>query len=643
MKKIGLGIVLGAFGITKSLNNLKDDGATISINWSNNKGEKKLFKIDDIERQNGNQKILSKTLLQKFIRTSRKKPSWSCCRSNPYSKCYRRCEHESGDASCVRPVCGNCVRSGDVSCVRTGDANYVRTGDANCVRTGDANCVRSGDANCVRSGDASLERSGYVSRGRSGDASIVRSGDVSRGRSGDASIVRSGNVSLRRSSDAIRCRSGDASLGRPGYTTYSRPGYANYGYGDRDTIYGRPGVATYGYRDGDTIIGRPGVASYGYGSRDASYGYGSRDAIYVKSVDKRCNYDSCNDCSVEKYKQPILITHRPVYGNKQCYKPICPTGRKVCVNNMRRENSCEDCYNKDYDKKEEKLSLNELSKLLKLKKDNHCKYNNQQKCANKYRKQNSMSKYLNKKDSNYVKDNCERCSSNEKKKNYKYTNSGKLNKQKNNHAQNSHQNEMKKSHNIINLNHKANEKLCMKEKDKDNLHCNDKIIEEFDKLEHYKHVEENCRSASKARHANVNKNECLDKEQRQKNGEYNKELRCNHKSKNNLNKCCDNFDHKEKSDHKRSNRFLKDENELDCNREKEKEFVANCCKEKENANSNDLHKSKDDCCDYLNCLSKKDKCAENCCVDDDVNCKRCKRNTSNCACNLQRWTRTSSR
>jgi len=106
MKKISLGLVLGAIGFSNAINPPNEDGASILINWSNNKGEKKVFKVDDIEKDLGNQKIHSKTLLQKYVKTSRA----GCSRSKSCGKrsCSkgsirgRSCSGSHGGRSCSK-------------------------------------------------------------------------------------------------------------------------------------------------------------------------------------------------------------------------------------------------------------------------------------------------------------------------------------------------------------------------------------------------------------------------------------------------------------------------------------------------------------------------------------------------------------
>lgn len=49
---------------------IQDDRNEVLINWHNDQGEAKSFKIDDVEKDNGHEKIHSKTLLQKYYKTS---------------------------------------------------------------------------------------------------------------------------------------------------------------------------------------------------------------------------------------------------------------------------------------------------------------------------------------------------------------------------------------------------------------------------------------------------------------------------------------------------------------------------------------------------------------------------------------------
>ncbi len=437
MKKIGLGIVLGAFGLSNSLNTPQDDGASILINWSNNKGEKKVFKIDDMEQDNGNEKIHSKTLLQKYVRT--------------IDPCNKGCS-----------VSRSCSRGYD---------------------DGACDCDRS----CSK--------------------------DYSKGK-----------YSCRR---------------------------------------------------------------------------------------------------VKKYKKPFIIEHRPQYKKYITYKPRNRSNRLHKKNNfnrnIKRNNSADYCYDKNYDTKINKASADDLAKLLKLNKQNNDNLNIKKNSANKYRKNQDISKYLKDDAKKYIKKNNERSCSNE---NYNKLNNARKycnTHQKDKDAEKNHEKEYKDSHNIVNLNHKANEALLMKEQDKDNLHSNDKVIEEFDKLEHFKKVEERCRNASKARHAHVNKNECLDKNQKQKKADSNHEVRFNKRLRANKNQANDDFCNLDKCNANRNSRYLKDENCFDANKANEKEFNYNDKKEKEDADSLDLTDNKNSCLDFADTKNKCSKDKKKIFINDDEN------------------------
>ena len=73
----------------------------------------------------------------------------------------------------------------------------------------------------------------------------------------------------------------------------------------------------------------------------------------------------------------------------------------------------------------------------------------------------------------------------------------------------------KQSHNLMNIKDRCKEGLCMNELDNDNLRSDEKVIEEFDKLEHYKKVNECNRSAEKNNNCKVKKRNDIDKNAKQ--------------------------------------------------------------------------------------------------------------------------------
>lgn len=484
MKAIGFGIVIGAIGLTKSIKPIQDDKASISINWSNDKGETKVFKIDDIEQDLGNEKIHSKTLLQKYVKQSTY-PSYrvngkslSCSREKSFKKLrgtrQSDCDYDYDDASCSPMKC------------KTG--KFLRK-----------DCSRSA-------------------------------------------------------------------------------------------------------------------------SRDSGIGFC-----------KPCGYEKCE-------QQPIVIEHKPIYEKNVFCKPGKRKQNKYhradeLEKMVDKDNSCEKCYNKDYDKKVKKLKLNDLLKLLKLNKENKMSKSLTKKNFNKARKNKSLSKYLKDSDAKSAKQNRERSCSQEDIKKLKTAKQDRDSCQDSKDNEKAHAKEMKKVHDIMNIANKKNEALLMNEKNKDNLHSSDKVIEEFDKLEHFKKVQEKCRSASKARKAHVKKQDCLDKEQKHHAGEKNFEKRFNKKLKTNKNKSSNDFDYCDQDKQNRNSKYLKDNNEFDKACQKERELSKSKCYDKSDFDNS--RKNLDECseCDYAKKDKKKCKNLKKHDLSDDVNWVKKNRNTDKSRCN----------
>ncbi len=276
-----------------------------------------------------------------------------------------------------------------------------------------------------------------------------------------------------------------------------------------------------------------------------------------------------------------------------------------------------DKVRKDYDSNLKKLSVSDLEKLLKLNKNNKQNYSCEKKSASKLRKSAQVSKYLKDQDSKFLKKNHEKSVSQANKKSFKNANKKSFNKKKEHENERQNSLEAQKRHNLVNLNHKANEALLMKEQDKDNLHSNDRVIEEFDKLEHFKKVEERCRNASKARHANVKKHQDMDKCQAKNSGEKLKEKRGRKKLRSNLDKNSDKFCNLDKNCEERDSRYLKDEKECSANNLRERSLSCKSQKSTFSASDNKLSKKNKSNFDMINKKNKKCKDAKDVCTNDD--------------------------
>jgi hypothetical protein len=96
-------------------------------------------------------------------------------------------------------------------------------------------------------------------------------------------------------------------------------------------------------------------------------------------------------------------------------------------------------------------------------------------------------------------------------------NANKFNSNLSNKRNSARQNSLdaKHSQNLMNIKDRCKEGLCMNEMDNDNLRADEKIIEEFDKLEHYKKINECNRSAEKNNNCLVKKRNDIHKKAKQ--------------------------------------------------------------------------------------------------------------------------------
>jgi len=358
-----------------------------------------------------------------------------------------------------------------------------------------------------------------------------------------------------------------------------------------------------------------------------------------------CSYGKGSVCSVSRSKsksvcggKKYVIHHKPKYIIKKKFFPRKKQNKIHKYNKYNRSTSrCNDDVikaRKDYDKTKKKVNVSDLEKLLKLQTDNKNQVCVDRRSASKLRKNNEVSKYLKDQDSKYLKDNRERECSSELRKSCKNAAKKNKNHKKEHEKERQSSVEAQKSHNLVNLNHKANEALLMKEQDKDNLHSNDRVIEEFDKLEHFKKVEERCRSASKARHANVKKHQDMDKCQAQKSGQKMQEKRGRKKLRANLDKRSDEFCNVDKNCLNKDSQYLKDEKECSADRLRERSLSTKSSKSTYSANEDKLRKNKIANCDLVNNKNAKCKNLKDVCVNDDEDCY--KRRKSVCSDNERR-------
>jgi len=346
----------------------------------------------------------------------------------------------------------------------------------------------------------------------------------------------------------------------------------------------------------------------------------SRDGSCYNSDYSRGNSYDGGDCGCSGGKN-YIVNHKPKYVFKKNYIPRKNQNKlhqfKKYNKNHLRNDDYVNKYNKDYDSKLNTVNVRDLEKLLKLNKNHKSNQDCAQRSTSKLRKSNQVSKYLKDKNCKNLKKNNERSTSCSNKNSYKnsYKNSQNHKKDHENERQNSV--EAQKKHNLVNLKDKSNEALLMKEKDKDNLHSNDRCVEEFDKLEHFKKVEERCRSASKARHADVKKHQDMDKCQAKNTAESAKEKRGRNKLRSNLNNNRDRFCNLEKCNENKESDYKKDNHECAADNLRERSFSCKSEKSTFSANDNKLCKNNNSNYDLVNAKNKSCKDAKDVCVNDD--------------------------
>jgi len=127
IKKFGLALLtFGVLGLSNTKEPIQDDRNEILINWHNDQGEKKTFKIDDEEINNGQERVHSKTFLQKYSKLS----------CSPSSS-------ESGDLdSYIRSGCGDSgatLGGSSSSCSSSSGSSGYGSGCGNLGSYGDYN------------------------------------------------------------------------------------------------------------------------------------------------------------------------------------------------------------------------------------------------------------------------------------------------------------------------------------------------------------------------------------------------------------------------------------------------------------------------------------------------------------------------
>jgi hypothetical protein len=606
MKKFGACVLMATVAMG---NNAEKEKSTLEIHWKNSKGEQKTFKVNDIEKEFDPEQIKSKTFIQGNIEPIR---GFECGRKRKGSFCSDK-RGRSGSKSC--DIKRGRSKSGE------SHSRSVKRG-ASCS----VGKYRSGSGSCSRGGSV-MKHKGQWRKSGSGSCNI-RKGSAS----GSCKIRKasgSGSCKIRKASISGSCniRKGSRSGSRKSYGSYKNRGFCGVNKGkcftkNRGASFGSV-CSTKSRKSGKFC--RKGSRSGSRGKFECSRS-GSKGKYVCKASRSVSRGSYCGKSRSKSGKNTFIVEHKPKYILKNKYYPRKKQNK--FYGNKRfeksRSNSRENCeeYNKDYDKNVKLVNLNDLEKVMKLQKCNNKSASCEKRSLSKKRYMNEKSNYLKDKESKYFKDNKEREQSCEDINQLKKAKKNQMNMNKANNKERQQSMEAKNSHNMMNINHKANEELCMKEHDKDNLHSNDKVIEEFDKLEHFKKIEERCRSASKGRNARVKKNNDLDKVQNQASGQKTKEKRGRGRLRSDFKKTNDDFKFLDSNKENRASQYMKNDKECSAEKLKERSCSARSAKSTCSDNQNRMNKK---CMNYLDelkktdCKNKNEECYN---LSDDENCKK---------------------
>jgi len=352
--------------------------------------------------------------------------------------------------------------------------------------------------------------------------------------------------------------------------------------------YGRRG---YGYKGGyskDKID-----FDYEKARRSSS---GARDTDYTRRMSSRSG----------ARKNVYTMQHRPRYDMRGwdvgCEGPK-PEYYPAPINHYKRDAKDEAYINRNRDARRKAIDLDEVNRCLRNERARRNMINAQAAVARRNENAKETKRYLNKNDKVNLKNfNREAFDAN-------VCNSGKkANKFSANLANKRsglrhHSIDAKNSQNLMNIKDRCKEGLCMNEMDNDNLRSDEKIIEEFDKLEHYKKVNECNRSAEKNNNCKVKKRNDIDKNAKQcskqdENGNRRKGVH-DYRNTNKRNA----FDYKNHMNKQNNRKIFEDQKEC----LKDNKYLKACADNKSNENTcNDANSCEMDRQDYDNLLANCD-------------------------------------
>jgi hypothetical protein len=464
-KKIGACILMASM----ALGNKSEKGkSTLEIEWKNSKGEKKSFTINDIEKAFNADEIKGKTFLQEGIQTIGKlektETNAKSCERRHSRKCY-----------------GGRSRSASNECGKEGRYQYPR----------------------------SHSRSHSRSRSRS-----------SRHHSKDGDCLNRGRYSgndYKDCNEDFQKRYKSASEGHYGRDR----GFEGFGREGREEGYGLQNLKAYqrgGYNRGEDLNRYEGEnilecksGKCGKRGKYGKYGKGyNKNEFFERSSSRRKSRSGSG-------RKVFTMQHKPRY-NIKGWDVGCeyPQERIITPANRYRRNANDQGYlNRHRDTRRNAANLDQLNRYLRAEKARKNQINAAAAISKRNENAKQIKKYADRNNKiNKANQNIENCNAAlaDSGKNANKFDANLINKK---NRMRHHSTEAKHSNNLMKIKDRCKEGLCMNELDNDNLRSDEKVIEEFDKLEHYKKINECNKSAEKNNRCNVKKRNDIDKNAKQ--------------------------------------------------------------------------------------------------------------------------------
>lgn len=485
-KSIGACVLMASLALG---NKVEKGKSTLEIQWENGKGEKKSFTINDIEKAFNADQIKGQTFLQEGLQTIGKmeveNKEERCGWKRSKSKCSFKGRGRSGS------------RSGSLECSEGGRYKYPHSASKSKSHSRSKSRSHS-KSHWHKADDFGRKGKGceiYREEGRGDYFKKMRGNSCDDAyKAGNkyedfAPYEREGGKMRLGRSDSFRRGEGEGILkckagkwGKGKYGKYAKSKYGKYGKYGR---YGKYGKLSSKERS----FSGEGLARAGSRRR-------SRSQKNVFTMSHKPRYDMRGwDVGCENPKIDII---QPIHRYDR-------NARDQGYLNHRRN------------AERKATNLDRINRNLMLEK---ARRNQIQAAAqNSRNNQNAKAtkKYLNKNNKiNINHANVENCSAAmaDNGKNANKFNANLANKK---NLMRRHSLDAKHSHNLMNIKDRCKEGLCMNEMDNDNLRADEKVIEEFDKLEHYKKVNECNRSAEKNNNCLVKKRNDVNKNAKQMN------------------------------------------------------------------------------------------------------------------------------